>query len=23
MLEFPLNQLHMYYGFLCDLLSFM
>jgi hypothetical protein len=23
MLEFPLNQLQTYYGFLCDLLSFM
>jgi hypothetical protein len=23
MLEFPLNQLQTYYGYLCDLLSFM
>jgi len=23
MLEFTLNQLHMYYGFLCDVFSFM
>jgi len=23
MLEFPLNQLLTYYGFLCDVLSFM
>jgi hypothetical protein len=23
MLEYPLNQLHTYYGCLCDLLSFM
>jgi len=23
MLEFLLNQLHKYYGFLCDVLSFM